>query len=171
MGFFQARGDANQLLIDVARYIALRTFFSLGIIEGIRLAMKSELVVCRQDSITQFANVSEGYRSVYGLCIKHGRRYTIAICLDRDLSIHSYLDMLELARRVSHEITHLYAFENYAEDARSIHYYIDSAVNEGREVEMIAYRDMQVKINGKVINLKVYDVKETCKRALSTNYG
>ncbi|SPC33835.1 protein of unknown function [Candidatus Nitrosocaldus cavascurensis] len=166
MGFFPARGDTNQLLMDVARYIALKIFFSLGIIEGIRLAMKSELVVCRQDSITKFANVSEGYRSVYGVCIKHGRRYTLAICLDRDLSIHSYLDMLELARRVSHEITHLYAFENHAEDARRIHYYIDSAVKEGREVEMVAYRDMHVKIDGKVISLKVYDVKETCRRAL-----
>jgi hypothetical protein len=31
---------------------------------------------------------------------------------------------------------------------------------------MVAYRDMHVKIDGKVISLKVYDVKETCRRAL-----
>ncbi|MCS7141579.1 MAG: hypothetical protein NZ888_05280 [Candidatus Nitrosocaldus sp.] len=164
--FLPVRGDAGQLLMDVTRYIMLRMLISLGVIDGMMLALKSELVVCRQDSITKFANVSEGYRSVYGACIKRDKRYTVAICLERDLSIHSYFDMLELGRRVSHELTHLYAFERYPSSARIVHHYIDEAVREGREAEMVAYRDMQIRLNGRTMNMKVYDVKETCRRAL-----
>ncbi len=34
---------------------------------------------------------------------------------------------------------------------------------------MIAYMDIQLRLNGKTINLKVYDVKETYKKAINYN--
>lgn len=157
--------------MDVARYIALRVLFSLGIVDGIRIAMRSRLVLCNPSNMLSLVNVSEGYRSVYGVCVKHngdeGRfRYTIVINMDKGFSVHSYFDMMELGRRISHEITHLYAFHRYAGEGRTIHQYIDRAVADGREAEMVSYMDMPLRLNGRVINLKVYDVRDTCRRAL-----
>lgn len=155
-------------LADFVRYVARKVLRQVGIFEYIRLQGRIDLFIVFAKDVDKFLNVSEGYKSVYGLTYKKEGRYKVAVYVENDMSIWSYYDVAEICRRVSHEFTHVYAFENYNDKARLIHMYIDEAVETGEESKRIVYRTIELKYKEmpKPFYMSVYDLKATCEKAI-----
>ncbi|MEM2697958.1 MAG: hypothetical protein QXF17_01415 [Ignisphaera sp.] len=134
---------------------------NFALLERIRLFVRTNFYfILKSEGETKYGLTVNEQSLAYTYPLQSAKKFVVQIYVDDwyipqldkvIISSADYFTLNELARRISHELTHVYAFQH---ENRTLHKLIDDAIKEGTESSL-----PKCLINYKHFQLQAYDIK------------